>query len=126
MADKNLSACALAFERHALRYDEVVARLLELPTSIIHGEFFPSNILFQVGIIQAHQRGIVTTASLMRRGFAAACWRDHPERSVWIHIDLGEWAYRDGQWIPLYQVAPRMSRRLPRGRSLINSRPSSG
>jgi hypothetical protein len=29
------------------RYDEVIKRLLELPTTFIHGEFFPSNIILR-------------------------------------------------------------------------------
>ena len=33
-------------DRLALKYDRVVARLLELPQSLIHGDFFASNILF--------------------------------------------------------------------------------
>ena len=38
------------FARLANRYDEVVARLLDLPMSLIHGEFFPSNVILRPGI----------------------------------------------------------------------------
>ncbi len=34
-------------KRIAARYDVVVERLLELPVTLIHGEFFPSNVLVQ-------------------------------------------------------------------------------
>jgi aminoglycoside phosphotransferase (APT) family kinase protein len=34
-----------AFGRLAERYDTVVARLSELPTTLIHGEFYPSNVI---------------------------------------------------------------------------------
>lgn len=35
------------FARLANRYDRVVARLLDLPMSLIHGEFFPSNVILR-------------------------------------------------------------------------------
>lgn len=35
------------FDRLTERYDEVIDRLLALPCTVIHGEFFPSNILVQ-------------------------------------------------------------------------------
>jgi predicted glycoside hydrolase/deacetylase ChbG (UPF0249 family) len=60
------------------------------------------------GIIAAHEGGIVTSASLMVRGVAAseaaAYARAHPRLSVGLHLDLGEWAVRGGEWVPLYQV----------------------
>lgn len=62
------------------------------------------------GIIQAHEKGIVTSASLMVRrpaaSGAAAYSRKHPSLSLGIHVDLGEWVYRDGDWVPLYRVVP--------------------
>jgi len=60
------------------------------------------------GILEAHHDGIVTSASLMVRWPAAAeaaiVARDCPGLSLGLHIDLGEWAYRDGRWIELYHV----------------------
>ncbi|MDQ1489141.1 MAG: hypothetical protein QOJ23_1655 [Actinomycetota bacterium] len=60
------------------------------------------------GIAEAVAAGIVTSASLMVRwpaAPAAARWAaTRPEVSVGVHIDLGEWVYRDGRWAPLYQV----------------------
>jgi predicted glycoside hydrolase/deacetylase ChbG (UPF0249 family) len=60
------------------------------------------------GIIEAHEHGIVTSASLMTRwlaaGEAAAYARNHPELSVGLHLDLGEWVYRAGAWEQLYSV----------------------
>src|SRR5262249_59174838 len=62
------------------------------------------------GIIEAHERGIVTSASLMVRWPAAAeaavYGRQHPNLSLGLHVDLGEWACRDGHWMPVYQVVP--------------------
>ena len=62
------------------------------------------------GIIEAHERGVVTSASLMVRGNAAAdaasyC-RRRPQLALGWHLDLGEWIFRDGQWVTLYAVAP--------------------
>jgi predicted glycoside hydrolase/deacetylase ChbG (UPF0249 family) len=63
------------------------------------------------GIIAAHERGIVTSASLMVRwpaaAEAAAYARGHPRLAVGLHLDLGEWACRDGAWAPLYEVVPQ-------------------
>src|SRR5437870_8870577 len=60
------------------------------------------------GIIEAHQHGIVTSASLMVRWpaavEAAAMARECPKLSVGLHLDLGEWTYRGGQWVQLYEV----------------------
>lgn len=39
-----------AIARLAGRYERVVARLAGLPKTLIHGEFFPSNILVQPGV----------------------------------------------------------------------------
>jgi len=62
------------------------------------------------GIIQAHERGIVTSASLMTRWLAAeeaALYaKEHLELSIGLHLDLGEWVYRAGAWEPLYTVVP--------------------
>ena len=62
------------------------------------------------GIIRAHERGILTSASLMVRYPAAAeaarCARAHPRLSVGLHLDLAEWVYRNYEWVPRYQVVP--------------------
>jgi predicted glycoside hydrolase/deacetylase ChbG (UPF0249 family) len=60
------------------------------------------------GIFEAHERGIVTSASLMVRWpaaeEAAAYARPHPRLGVGLHLDFSEWAIRDDQWVRLYQV----------------------
>jgi predicted glycoside hydrolase/deacetylase ChbG (UPF0249 family) len=62
------------------------------------------------GIIRAHEQGIVTSASLMVRQPAAAAAADYAKRrqslSVGLHLDLGEWAYRAGEWVAVYEVVP--------------------
>jgi predicted glycoside hydrolase/deacetylase ChbG (UPF0249 family) len=89
------------------------------------------------GIIQAHEQGIVTSASLMVRGaaalHAAEYARNHPRLSVGLHLDLGEWIYREGQWTAKYQVVPandegaiaaEVSRQLEAFRRLLGRNPT--
>jgi predicted glycoside hydrolase/deacetylase ChbG (UPF0249 family) len=60
------------------------------------------------GIAIAHEEGIVTSASLMVRRLAAeeaaAYARQHPRLSVGLHVELGEWVYRDGGWEAVEEV----------------------
>src|SRR5579884_3453160 len=60
------------------------------------------------GIIEAHEHGIVTSASLMVRGAAAKEAADYAlgraELSVGLHLDLAEWRYANGQWFAAYEV----------------------
>jgi predicted glycoside hydrolase/deacetylase ChbG (UPF0249 family) len=62
------------------------------------------------GIIEVHERGIVTSASLMvlqpAAASAAAYSREHPGLSLGLHLDLGEWAYDGEAWVPVYGVVP--------------------
>ena len=75
---------------------------------IVNADDFGQSPATNRGIIVAHERGIVTSASLMVRwpaaAQAAAYAQAHPKLSVGLHLDLGEWAYRRGQWVRLYQV----------------------
>src|SRR5260370_9308873 len=60
------------------------------------------------GIMEAHERGIVTSASLMVRWpaarEAAAYAKKHPRLSLGLHFDYGEWVCRNGNWTKLYEV----------------------
>jgi predicted glycoside hydrolase/deacetylase ChbG (UPF0249 family) len=75
---------------------------------IVNADDFGQSPGVNRGIIEAHEHGIVTSASLMVRWpvatEAAAYAKQHPELSVGLHLDLGEWAYRDGEWRKLYEV----------------------
>jgi chitin disaccharide deacetylase len=77
---------------------------------IVNADDFGLSAGVNRGIIEAHERGIVTSVSLMVRGPAAAAAasyaRAHPALSVGLHLDLGEWAWRDGGWVLLYEVVP--------------------
>ncbi len=77
---------------------------------IVNADDFGLSAGVNRGIIEAHEHGIVTSASLMVRWpattEAAAYSQDHPDLSLGLHVDLSEWAYRHETWVPLYQVVP--------------------
>lgn len=60
------------------------------------------------GIMECAERGIVTSTSLMVRlpaaDEAAAYARQNRQISVGLHLDLGEWILKNGEWQPRYQV----------------------
>ncbi len=77
---------------------------------IVNADDFGRSPGINRGVIEAHEGGIVTSASLMVRwqaaAEAAAYGREHRSLGLGLHFDLGEWAYRDGTWVPVYEVAP--------------------
>jgi predicted glycoside hydrolase/deacetylase ChbG (UPF0249 family) len=77
---------------------------------IVNADDFGLSAETNRGIIEAHERGILTSASLMVRQpaatEAAAYGREHPQLSVGLHVDLGEWRYRDGVWEQADRVVP--------------------
>ena len=77
---------------------------------IVNADDFGLSAGTNAGIIEAHERGIVTSASLMVRqpaaGAAAEYGRKNPTLSVGLHLDLGEWTLRDGAWVQAYEVVP--------------------
>jgi predicted glycoside hydrolase/deacetylase ChbG (UPF0249 family) len=85
--------------------------MLQTKSLIVNADDFGQSDGINLGIMEAFENGIVTSASLMVRwpgAKAAACYaRKHPKLSVGLHVDLGEWAYRQGQWMSLYEVVPR-------------------
>ena len=78
-------------------------------TLIVNADDFGQSAGITRGIVDAHERGIVTSASLMVRwpaaAAAAAYARVHPRLSVGLHVDLGESIFRGGEWIALYERA---------------------
>jgi chitin disaccharide deacetylase len=64
------------------------------------------------GVIRAHEEGIVTSATLMVRWPAAeeaAAYARRSSLSLGLHLDLGDWEYRDGQLHALYEVLAESS-----------------
>lgn len=104
---------------------------------IVNADDFGQSPGVNRGIIEAHEHGIVTSASLMVRWAAAvdaaAYSRKHPELSLGLHFDFGEWACRDGTWVKLYEVvserdssavAKEASRQLATFRRLVGKNPT--
>jgi predicted glycoside hydrolase/deacetylase ChbG (UPF0249 family) len=77
---------------------------------IVNADDFGQSPGVNRGIMEAHEHGIVTSASLMTRwiaaGEAALYAKEHPKLSLGLHLDLGEWVYRAGSWVAVYTVVP--------------------
>jgi predicted glycoside hydrolase/deacetylase ChbG (UPF0249 family) len=75
---------------------------------IVNGDDFGQSPGVNRGVVEAHERGILTSASLMVRwpaaAEAAAFGRAHPGLALGLHLDLGEWAFRGGDWVAVYEV----------------------
>jgi len=98
---------------------------------IVNADDFGRSELTNDGVITARERGIVTSASLMVRfpaaDSAAAYARAHPQFSLGLHLDLGEWSYRDGEWVLVYERAPfegELEAQLERFRELVGRDPT--
>src|SRR5512137_1811641 len=76
---------------------------------IVNADDFGLSAGINAGIVQAHEHGIVTSASMMvRQGAAeqaAALARRLPRLAVGLHIDLWESVFRGGEWVRLYSRA---------------------
>lgn len=81
---------------------------------IVNADDFGLTTAINRGIIEAHERGILTSASLMVRYAAASeaanYARTHPQLSVGLHFDAGEWRYDDGEWKAAYEVVDSRGR----------------
>ena len=77
-------------------------------TLIVNADDFGRSPEITAGILRAHTDGIVTSASAMVRYPAAEpalrAAAEHPRLGVGLHLDLGEWALRDGDWVQVYDV----------------------
>ncbi|MGH7450424.1 MAG: carbohydrate deacetylase [bacterium] len=104
---------------------------------IVNADDFGQSHGVNLGIIEAFERGIVTSASLMVRWPAAievaANARAHSKLSVGLHVDLSEWACENETWFPLYEVVPlddhaavaaEVARQLERFRELLGRNPT--
>ena len=77
-------------------------------SAIVNADDFGLSHGINHGIVLAHDRGLVTSASAMVRWpaahEAADLAKSHPTLGVGLHVDLSEWLYHEGEWTPLYQV----------------------
>lgn len=77
---------------------------------IVNADDFGQSSGVNRGVIEAHENGIVTSATLMVRWptaiEAAQYAKGHPGLCLGLHLDLAEWNYSEGRWIPRYVVTP--------------------
>ena len=75
---------------------------------IVNADDFGRCAQITAGIIRGHVEGIVTSTSAMVRHAAAETAlreaAEHPRLGLGLHLDLGEWAFRAGEWIAVYEV----------------------
>ena len=77
---------------------------------IVNADDFGQSPGVNAGVIEAHERGIVTSASMM------VCWpgareaaeygRGEQALSVGLHLDLGQWTFAEGEWTTDYERVP--------------------
>jgi len=104
---------------------------------IVNGDDFGLSEDVNRGIAIAYENGILSSASLMTEGAAAenaaAYAKLHSVLSLGLHIDLGCWMYRDGEWPQVYHVvnledadavAVEVARQLERFRHLVGADPT--
>ncbi len=77
---------------------------------IVNGDDFGRSAGINRGILECFDHGLLTSASLMTvwpaSAAAAAAALERPELSVGLHLDLGEWAFREDAWECTYLRVP--------------------
>src|SRR4051794_15664071 len=77
---------------------------------IVNADDFGLSAGVNRGIVEAHLYGIVTSTSAMVRPAAAVeaarLAGKLSQLSIGLHVDLGEWDWRDGAWHARYEVVP--------------------
>jgi predicted glycoside hydrolase/deacetylase ChbG (UPF0249 family) len=77
---------------------------------IVNADDFGLSAAVNAGIVEAHERGIVTSTSMMVRKPAAdeavALAARLDSLAIGLHIDLGQWDYEDGRWKVAYERCP--------------------
>ena len=104
---------------------------------VVNADDFGRSHAINDGVVEAHARGIVTSASLMVRHPAAAeavaAAREHPGLGLGLHIDLTEWEQANGEWRAKYTVvdtadeaavAAEVERQLDCFRALTGAEPT--
>ncbi len=77
---------------------------------IVNADDFGMSRAVNRGIIEAHEQGVVTSASLLVHWpgaqEAAAYAVRRPELGLGLHLDLGEWTWNGSEWRAVYERAP--------------------
>jgi predicted glycoside hydrolase/deacetylase ChbG (UPF0249 family) len=104
---------------------------------VVNADDFGQSPSVNRGVVAAHDRGIVTSATVLagrpHAKEAAAVAMDRPHLSVGLHVDLGEWVYRDEEWRQSHHVvdptdaeavSAEVERQLERFRELFGRDPT--
>jgi predicted glycoside hydrolase/deacetylase ChbG (UPF0249 family) len=101
---------------------------------IVNADDFGHSDAVNEGVIEAHERGILTSASLLVRrtaaGAAAAYARTRRSLGVGLHVELGEWVFsEDRGWsavheVPVEDVEAEIDRQLTTFEQLVGRRPT--
>jgi chitin disaccharide deacetylase len=104
-------ACLGGWQKCAASRREPKVASLTKRWLIVNADDFGLSAGVNRGVAEAHDKGIVTSASLMVHGpgaaEAAALARNRPLLSLGLHIDVGEWRYENGHWATVYERAPQ-------------------
>jgi predicted glycoside hydrolase/deacetylase ChbG (UPF0249 family) len=75
---------------------------------IVNADDFGRSAAVNDGVARCHEHGIVTSTTLMVRWPAADAAAEYARRTpalgVGLHVDLGEWVFRDDEWHTRYEV----------------------
>lgn len=99
---------------------------------VVNADDFGHSEAVDTGVVEAYERGIVTSASLMVRRpnaeAAAAYARAEPALGLGLHVELGEWTYMDGEWVgesvPVDRVGDEVHEQLARFGELVGGPPT--
>jgi chitin disaccharide deacetylase len=74
---------------------------------IVNADDLGLSAAVNAGVVEAHERGVVTSTSLMVRkpaaADAAALARSNPELALGLHLDLGRRDSESGEWMVAYE-----------------------
>jgi chitin disaccharide deacetylase len=101
---------------------------MAVPQLIVNADDLGLSPAVNAGIVAAHSRGVVTSASLMVRQGAAVAAADLvaalPRLAVGLHLDLGGWDYERGERLELGAAEEECRVQLERFRTLIGGDPT--
>lgn len=96
----------------------------------MNADDFGHSAAVNAGVVEAHERGIVTSASLMVRRPSARDAATYDGRlALGLHVDLGEWTYDRGTWrgqggVPPEKVTAEVAAQLDTFREFVGREPT--
>jgi predicted glycoside hydrolase/deacetylase ChbG (UPF0249 family) len=100
---------------------------------IVNADDFGHSEAVDAGVIEAHERGIVTSASMLvlrPNAEAAAAYAQRATLDLGLHVDLGEWEFDEAEgWsaryeIPAHDVRSEVRRQLAQFELLVGRTPT--